>query len=468
MFKTTSLRVLIGLGLVAIVGCNAATSSGSPGASSAATPAPSEAVASATLAAPVTFTYQTFVPKETDQVGGCIDEYVALNPNVTIDYQIVDHESLQTKLVAAAETGTLPDMFWWNGVQIVDSYNKTQAELDLTPYLDDAFKSTLIDGALDTTTTADGKIVGFPAEAGVQGWVFNKALFDQNNLQIPTTYDELKAVVPVFEGKGIDTIAYGAKEDWATWGFEHWFTLYGIFQQAEAAFKDGTLKTSDMDWTKAYEALAELYALGAFPKDNSTMSFDQAVALFNSGKAAMITLPSDQLGKVIGQPNEKDYVFNWGITFPDSTYPQDAKVRFVGNGYGISAKVADDPAKLDAIIAFNKWRYSAAGLACALKLGSVLPAKVTPDTAALGPIMTQQIALIQDPAVDVAINKGYPSAYASYWQWNSDGDIWTQGYQTVHANLVNSLLNGSLTAADIHAELLKQDATVAKAITQVK
>ena len=82
--------------------------------------------------------------------------------------------------------------------------------------------------------------------------------------------------------------------------------------------KTHTLKAVDADFKQAYYSEAELYALGAFPADNATMSFDEMVSMFNAGNAAMITLPSDQLGKIIGQPNEKDYVFNWGITFPAS------------------------------------------------------------------------------------------------------------------------------------------------------
>jgi raffinose/stachyose/melibiose transport system substrate-binding protein len=448
MLRTTPARVLTALAVVATVGGGTA-------------------VAQSPAAAPVSFSYMTFVDKETDQVGSCIDEYTALHPNVTIDYQIVDHDALQQKLVTQVETNTLPDMFWWNGQPIVDAFNKSESVLDLTPYLDDAFKANLIDGALANLTTADGKIVGFPANAEIQGWVFNKALFDKYGLAIPTTYDELKAVVPVFRENDVDTIAYGSKEGWAVWGFQHWLELWGIWQQAQAVFKDHTVKAVDADFQKAYEAEAELYALGAFPANNSTMSFDQAVSEFNAGNAAMITLPSDQLGKIIGQPNEADYVLNWGITFPDSPYPQDVKVRNVGNGYGISAKVADDPAKLAAIIDFNKWRFTQEGFDCALKQGAIMPSKLSPTATDMGSIMTQQIALMTDTNVDTTVNHGLNSDYAPYFQWNADGDLWTEGFGTIRGNLENSLMNGSMTAADIPVELAKMDDAIDDVIAQL-
>ncbi len=437
MLRTTSARLLVGACALTIAGGGVAT---------AQSPAP-----------PVSFTYMTFVDQATDQVGACIEDYTASHPNVTISYQIVDHDALQQKLITQVETNTLPDMFWWNGQLIVDAFNKSDSVLDLTPYLDEAFTGTLIDGALTNLTTADGKIVGFPANAEVQGWVFNKALFDQYGLAIPTTYDELKAAVPVFRENGIDTIAYGSKEGWAVWGFQHWLVLWGIWQQAEQVFGDHSIKAVDADFQRAYEAEAELYALGAFPANNATMSFDQAVSAFNNGTAAMITLPSDQLGKIIGQPNEANYVMNWGITFPESPYPQDVKVRNVGNGYGISANVANDPAKLAAIVDFNKWRFSQEGYDCALETGAIMPAQLSPASAETGPIMTQQAAMMADPDIDTTVNLGLNSDYAPYRQWNSDGDLWAQGFGNIRGNLENSLMNGSMTAGDIPKELARMD-----------
>ena len=472
MLRLSSRRILAGLMVISIAGCSGSATSAPTATPTAAPSAEASMAASAAptpvAAAPVKFSYQTFVAKEADQVGSCIDAYEKLNPNVTIDYQIVDQAALQQKLVTMAQTGTLPDMFWWNGQQIVDAYNQTPSSiLDLTPYYDAAFKGSLVDGATDLMTTKDGKIVGFPANMEIQGWVFNKALWDKYGLAIPKTIDDLKAAVPVFKQNGIATIAYGSKEGWAVWGFQHWLELWGVWQQAKAVFLDHSLKAVDADFQHAYQTEAELHALGAFPANNATMSFDQAVSLFNSGKAAMITLPSDQLGKIIGQPNEKDYILNWGITFPASPYPQNVKVRDVGNGYGISAKAAADPAKLDAIIAFNKWRYSQAGFDCALKVGSIMPAKLTPP-AGLGPIMTQQVALIQDTSIDTTINHGLNSDYAPYMMaWNSNGDLFTQGFANIRGPLENGLMNGSLTAKDIPIELAKMDKAIDAVIAQL-
>src|SRR5438552_3227669 len=109
MFKINLLRLLTGFMVLATIVTTAGT------------------VAAQSSGAKVTFTYMSYIGKDTDQVGALIDTYEKLNPNVTIDYQIVDHDALQQKLQTMVQTNTLPDMFWWNGQNIIDAFNQTHS-----------------------------------------------------------------------------------------------------------------------------------------------------------------------------------------------------------------------------------------------------------------------------------------------------------------------------------------------------
>jgi raffinose/stachyose/melibiose transport system substrate-binding protein len=412
----------------------------------------------------VSFTYSTFIGRETDMVGATVDAYMKKYSNINIDYQIVDHASMQEKYGIMVQSNSMPDMFWWNGAQLVDALNNSKALLDLTPYYDAAFKKTFVAGAFEQLTTKDGKIAGFPADMQVQAWMMNKALFAKYGLKIPTTYDQLKACVPVFKKNGIATIAYGSGNNWPVWNYEQWLVLWGIYEQGDAVFKDHSMKAVDADFKNAYAALAELRKLGAFPEENTTMNFDQMCALFNAGKAAMISLPSDQLAKVIGQPLEKDYVFTWGISFPASKYPQNKVIRAVANGYGVGSGVARDKDKLDAILAFNKWRYSSEGFQLALKVGAILPVSVKYDASKLGQVMKEQVKLIQDNKVVGVMN----SDWVPLSKWGFNNDLWFQGWGTLKFNLENSLMNGSMTADDIPVELAKVDEGIDAVLAQLK
>jgi hypothetical protein len=101
-------------------------------------------------------------------------------------------------------------------------------------------------------------------------------------------------------------------------------------------------------------------------------------------------------------------------------------------------------------------------------VGAIMPVDVKYDASALGPIMTQQIAMIRDAKYDTTLNMGMNSDYAPYWRWNSNGDLWAQGWGTVRGNLENSLMNGSMMAKDIPGELAKIDAGIDQVLAQLK
>jgi len=408
----------------------------------------------------VKFTYVNFIGKENDQVGCTIETYLKKNPNVEIDYQIIEHDTMQQKYQVMQSSNSMPDMYWWNAIYLSQALERFPGtSVDLTPYFDKAFKDKFIDGTWNLLATGDGKIGGFPAEAQVQAWMFNKKLFDQYKLKIPTTYEELKACVPVFKKNGIATIAYGTKDSWPSWGFYHWFQLWGIDDQAVDLFKTHSIKTKDAGFVNGLKAIGELADMGAYPPDNSTINFEAMVQMFLAGKAAIIQLPSDQLGKIVGSPNEKDYIFNWGFNFTGSKFNQNQGIKMIGNGYGIGSSVAKDPAKMKAVIDFNKWRYGDEAFKLALNKGFILPVKIKYDASKLTPVNKQQAAMIGDS------RKGTITAvYAPYriWQWNVDLLV---DWANILDNCVNSLANGSMKVTDLDAECEKMDASVDNAIS---
>src|ERR1700736_3067067 len=106
MFKTTLLRILIGFAIVTIAGCGPAATTQAPATAPAATQAPAATATTQASADKVSFTYMSYVGRDKDQVGATIDAYMKLNPNVTIDYQIVDQTALQQKLTTMIQSNT--------------------------------------------------------------------------------------------------------------------------------------------------------------------------------------------------------------------------------------------------------------------------------------------------------------------------------------------------------------------------
>lgn len=460
--STRILSVMITLLFVvlAVTGCgNTANNQNQSSVSSTAT-ASSQAATTTAPAKKVNFTYATFIGEaEKDMVGIVIKDYTTKNPNVTVETQVFDHDTYQKKLPIMSASNTLPDLFWWNSNLIVEAYDKTKSVADLTPFIDSDFKASVLDSGWINQTTKDGKIVAFPAEINMQAWMLNKALFDKYNLDIPKTIDDLKACVKVFKANNVVTIAQGtADSSMPTWGTEEFLTAWGSMDPAvtDAMFNTRTMKFADAPFLPAFTAIGELADLGAFPANNSTLKFDAAVAMFAAGNAAMISIPSDQMAKLIGTPIEKDLVYVRGFEFPNSTYDQKRLVASVSNGYGVSANAANDPDKIAAIVAINKYRFTEDGVKLTLQAGAVLPAKATAniDMSLYSKAVTEQQKLAANPDVHIVPET---NAYASYDVWDKNWEALASKYFYAVIALENGLIDGSKKIKDIPAEANKID-----------
>lgn len=132
---------------------------------------------------------------------------------------------------------------------------------------------------------------------------YNKQIFEENNLQPPTTFDEFYQVAEALQEKGITPLALGDVGIWAT---THLFETVLIGTLGADGYKG--LWTGEADWngpgvTEALEHLARM--LDYVNSDHSALSWDQANDLVLNGQAAMTIMgdwiDADNLAK--GKPD---------------------------------------------------------------------------------------------------------------------------------------------------------------------
>src|SRR5690606_4967140 len=126
---------------------------------------------------------------------------------------------------AALQAGAPPpDVFMvWGGGEIIEQVRDGDYLKDLTPYLDDAFLSTI--GAL-TPWQVDGKQYGLPFRWGLEGIFYNKELFDQAGItSTPTTMAELNEAVEKLKAIDVIPISVGAGDNWPA---AHWWYNFAI------------------------------------------------------------------------------------------------------------------------------------------------------------------------------------------------------------------------------------------------
>ncbi len=137
------------------------------------------------------------------------DKYKVVVEEIAGDQAYVD------KLKVLYSSNSLPDVISAGGYNVIDSM-KDQL-VDLTPYVDDAWKATMSDVCWEVNTREDG-IYGIPYTRQVIGYFYNKELFNQAGIQEPAkTWDEFFEQCDKLLAAGITPISMDtADSGWLT------------------------------------------------------------------------------------------------------------------------------------------------------------------------------------------------------------------------------------------------------------
>ena len=335
---------------------------------------------------PVTITFGIHVanPAEQEAVTNSIVE--AFNEKYdgqyTVEFVAADTETHSKNMKLAAEDGTLPDIFWINSAEAPE-YAANGFLMDLSDYL---ANSADIDEALNGMENAfnDGTMqYGLPYQCNVQGFFYNKALFDQAGVAYPTdetTYDDFISMIGDLNKAGITPISIGSKNSlFAMWPFNEFLARYG-WEGMYEGIAAGEDKYNNAELTKCFEKIQGMTDAKAFNSTVATSEYFDAKQAFIDGEAAMFGTGQwdcaafdEALGENVG--------FWWGPVFEDTDAAQDLAMKVPSAPIVVSAAVADDADKNAAVSAFLDFYYGldAANISYA---GSVFPATSYSDVSA--------------------------------------------------------------------------------------
>ena len=120
-----------------------------------------------------------------------LDEYMAANPNVTIEYQSTSFDQLLTKITTAQAAGISPDIYHIYNLWVPDFVKGGM----LAAPSDDVvaeIKGNYSEGSVGAVTAA-GQVWGYPTEINTYQLLYNKKMFaDAGITKVPETLDELK------------------------------------------------------------------------------------------------------------------------------------------------------------------------------------------------------------------------------------------------------------------------------------
>lgn len=228
---------------------------------------------------------------------------------VRIKFEPINPPDYNTELRSQLDNGIGPDlMFARSYATGMELYEKGFfADVSALPHLQEHFS----ESSKDAWRGADGKSFAVPVAAVVQSIYYNKDIFDQTEIAIPTTWEDLLKACKTLKDAGYIPFANGLADEW---DINECFMM-GLLpnftggEKGRHEYENGLRPFNDADMTAAFTAMKDIAQY--CPKNFESLTYSGSNTLFASGKAAMYADGSWTLDSF------KDLPFHWGnFAFP--------------------------------------------------------------------------------------------------------------------------------------------------------
>lgn len=397
--KTRRPALLALLATVALVfGACSSSNTPTPAPSTAASTAPSASAAGSACTGTQTVTVWSWFVQSTMQKA--VDAYQKAHPGITIKYTYYNYDpEYLTALKAAAASDTLPDVIGLQPGSLTQQYRQYLVGLNsyaaaawgadwekLIPNVD---KQQMLLG----NPAGDINYYMLPHESQVLATWYNKDIFAQYNLSVPTTLDQLISVSKTLRQNNVIPMYQGAAGSWQN---ENVFLI--LANQVQAGITDqaqqGKVEWTDPKIVTAMKTWGDLFTNGVF-QDGAlgAQGYPTGAQLFASGKVGMVTFGSWWLQEAFLAPPQPDQVadlkaFDY-FMFPAITADSQpgAIVGGIDVGYGMTKHGAANPCAFDFLASLLNGEAGQAALAdvndLPAFLGVKLPAGVGPNVSAI-------------------------------------------------------------------------------------
>lgn len=307
-------------------------------------------------ASPKQFTYLTNTENTTVKTalttlskGACTAQDKALPLKV----DTVPQTSLDQKLQLLAGQNALPVQFAaGNAPALTEQLSKSGKVADLEAELKKLGVYDQIQPAAVSTIKAlyGGKMEVLPYEYNVEGIFYNKKLFAQHGIAVPTTWDQLQSAASELDAAGVQPFSASGQQGWPLTRLISGYIYRSLGASALQDVADGKAELTDPQYVAAAQAVADLGKKGWFGKGVGSIDYDTAMNQFLSGKAAMFYMGSWALTNIADAKQDQVGADNVGfMPFPAvaggkgsiDQYPSNVGLPMTLNSKSLDSKVGD-------------------------------------------------------------------------------------------------------------------------------
>ena len=214
-------------------------------------------------------------------------------------------------------TGDMDDLSYYNSGSLFQALNPPQNFVDLT---DEPFMANVLD-SFKSTVSVNGRVYGIPADAAMGGgWLYNRKVYAQLGLKVPTTWAQLLANCDKIKAAGKTAVIGSYKDDWTS-QLIFLADYYNVQTKYPGFAADYTAHKATISGTpvalRSFEKLQEIYKRGYMNKDLLATTFEQALKMLADGSGVhypmltfalvnITTLAPDKVNDIgfFGQPGD--------------------------------------------------------------------------------------------------------------------------------------------------------------------
>jgi raffinose/stachyose/melibiose transport system substrate-binding protein len=300
--------------------------------------------------------YIDSTPSSVDLWEGLAAAYAEENPDVAIEVETHPAGSEGDNLIKTRlATGEMNDLFWYNSGSLFQALKPDQ---NLVPLDDEDWVDSLDDNFTQVVSTDQG-LYGAPVGASFAGAVvYNKDVYADLGLEVPTTWDEYMENNQAVKDAGLVAVAQSYGDTWTSQ-----VPVLGDFYNVEAAepgwaeaYTEGEAKFAEPPALAGFQHLQEVHEGGYLNENFASATYDDAVRMLAEGEAAHYPMLTGNVASAIGE-NHPDAATTLGV-FPLPGSDGDHNGLTVWMPNGIYVPRSTEGARLEAAKAFIAWLVS--------------------------------------------------------------------------------------------------------------
>ncbi len=222
----------------------------------------------------------------------CGDYQNSVNPNFTWEYEYIAPGDLMERMDSLAEEDDLPDIFAYAPGKPLEELIKSGKIVDIGTELkrmgSENYIAPMARELIMKLSGADS-LYGLPMGFDIEGFWYNKSLFEQAGISIPATMDELEAELKVLYDAGIQPITADASgETGSLTGIINVVTARTAGNDAMKKASSGEAEYTDSVYAEVADKISGWAKAGYFGEDPDKVTMEEAEKKLMEGKAAIL------------------------------------------------------------------------------------------------------------------------------------------------------------------------------------